>query len=143
MIGKRKNKGGGERKSTATLVLSGAISHNPEKYASRLLEPGGGLRPIGDPPRGLTKAELLCWHEILATCHAGTVFEEDRFVVEEFAKVLAAMKNRKSKKIDAATYARFFKLVAMFGLSPADRSRVSVQPGTGYDENNPFSGLTQ
>lgn len=128
------NRGTG-RKSTKALELSGALAHDPSKYADRLKEPSKGLRPIGDPPSYFTKAQREAWYEVLNTVHAGTVFEEDRFAVEEFAKIRVELRG---SKVSPATYNRFFQFLKLFGLSPADRSRVAVQDNAST-EDNPFN----
>lgn len=128
---------GRQRKSTAELIRSGTLKHDLKKYAARLKEPNAGLRPIGPPPEYFDSEENAAWYEVLHTAHAGTVFEEDRLAVEQFAKALVLVRGGEA---DSTTFNRFLQFLKVFGLTPADRSRVAVQ---GAVEDNPFAGLTQ
>lgn len=112
------------RKPTNVLELKGSFKKDPARGESRANEP----KPegeIGDPPEGLDVDARKCWVEIVGMCHAGTLCAADRLVVEHGARVLAALR-KSADYADTKLMIRLEATLGKLGLTPADRSKVSV-----------------
>lgn len=118
------------RQSSNVLALHGAFKHNPARGRARAAEP----RPtagLGDPPAHLDEAARDAWVELVARAHAGTLCAADAPFLEYAAKVWAQVKA--SDCVSPALGLRFEQVCAKLGMTPADRSRVSVQKPQGAE----------
>lgn len=138
---------GRPRKPTALLELNGAFKHNPDR--ARPNEPKE-LRPLGDPPARLPIEVLPFWREIVDMVIGGVLTYRDRWCVELAARlmwksthaipaeailelaragelgtdVIKAMVARET--ISSSEQATLNRLLASMGMTPADRSKLSV-----------------
>ncbi len=115
---------GRPRKPTNVLSLRGAFKHDPDRGRARQNEPIPDGE-IGDPPGRLSEAEVACWREIVDLAHAGTLCRADRLSVECAARMWAEWVER-GRDVDPRLRKEFLTLLGRFGMSPSDRSKVSV-----------------
>lgn len=114
------------RKPSAVLEASGAFSKNPKRAAARSGEP----RPIAlleSVPSHLKPAAAACFREILEQAHAGVVSVADSVALEVTAELLAEFRSAPAA-FSAAKLTRLMASLSLFGLTPADRSRVAALP---------------
>ena len=128
------------RKPTRLLELSGQLRHNKKRYAGRLNEPQAS-GPLGDPPERLSADEKAAWLELEQIAPAGVLTKADRWLVEICAGIMASLR-RGGIGREGVTNGEVSLLMAglrSMGLTPADRSRVSVPKEA--EEDNPFTEL--
>lgn len=111
------------------LRLVGAFEKNPQRGRARAGEPVGE-GDVGQPPADFTPDEKAAWIEIADTCHAGVFCRADRICVEIASRLLAEYRLAPLTFPDARLL-RLGVLLGSFGMTPADRSRVTV---TGADK---------
>ena len=122
---------GRPRKSTQVLESSGAFRTHPERRRADPETSG----EIGDPPEHLTESEQDTWEEIVKLALPGVLTLHDRVALEIATRLLDEFRTD-SRSFAAARLARLEALLGRFGMTPADRSRVSARLPT---ECNPFA----
>lgn len=127
---------GGSRKPTQLLALTGTLKTNPGRYANRANEPKADVPFPADPPAHLTPAQQKCWREIVDLCHPGVLCAADSLLVEHGAMVLWELRDRRWK-VHPGMMLRLEVVLSKLGMTPADRSRVSVLKGK--EKSNPYS----
>jgi hypothetical protein len=115
-----------QRKPTAILEASGAFEANPKR--ARPDEPNSG-RGVGPAPGHLAEDERAVWDEIVADCAAGVFQSGDRVMLEVLSCLLAEYR-RDRAGFGGRKYQQLTGLLARCGMTPADRSRVTVPRGT-------------
>ena len=112
------------RTPTNILKLRGAGKKNPARMRERENEPkpDGG---IGSAPEHLSDAQQQIWDELVDIIPPGVLGNTDRIWLERTSQLLDASRNRpddwtSSKEKDLIQY------LSRLGMSPADRSKVSV-----------------
>ncbi len=130
------------RKPTNILEMTGALKKNPKRYKDRENEPEN-INAIRKPPAHLSKDEKAAYREIIKLSIPGVLGESDALAVEMAACLL--VKCRGQYEIDgeiihasATEQNQFYKYLNQFAMTPADRSKISVQKKT---EHNPFDDL--
>lgn len=116
---------GRPRTPSNVLALRGAFKNHPERKAERAAEPQV-VDEIGDPPDWFTSEEFMCWHEIVAIAHPGTLSHGDRLIVEHGAQLLAMLRASRWQ-VHPTMLIRWESFLSKLGLTPADRSRVQVR----------------
>jgi len=116
--------------------MRGAFKINPQRRREREHEPVVH-QPIGDPPKTFNDAQLQAWKDIVSMAPRGVLTVADTLAVENASRLLAAERegtnsDSQGRRLDA--------LLGKFGMTPSDRSKVSVsvpasKPG------NPFSQI--
>lgn len=127
---------GRPRTPTNVLDARGAFKKNPNR--ARTDEPSAETQ-LGDAPDFFTLDQVVAWNDIVSTSHAGVFCQADRSAVE-IAAVLYAMFRQDPAGMPAAKLARLDSLIARFGGTPADRSKVTVQKKPAV---NPFAKLVK
>jgi len=122
---------GRPRKSTQLLEASGAFKNHPDR---RRIDPATS-GDIGDPPKHLTQREQDTWKEIVNLAIPGVLTLHDRVAVEMATRLLAEFRTD-SQSFTAAKLARLEAMLGRFGMTPADRSRVSARLPS---QPNPFA----
>lgn len=122
------------RKPTAVLEASGAFRNHPSR--ARGNEPNTG-RGVGPAPEYLGGAERAIWDEIVGNCAPGVFQSSDRLMLKALA-VLEAEFRADPAGFGGRKYERLVALLVKCGMTPADRSRVSVPNG---ETEKPKSGL--
>lgn len=150
------------RKPTSVLELSGAFKKDPQR--KRANEPKE-LRALGDPPDRLPAEAIPFWNELIAIAPRGVLTIADRWAVELAATLMAKAtrdcpsveqvvellkydelltddlkKLLHRQAISAAELATLRSLLAALGMTPADRSKLSVPT---EKPKNPFADLVQ
>lgn len=125
---------GRPRTPSNILDARGAFDKNPNRRRVDEPEPNGD---IGEPPERLTEDQRAAWSEIVSTCANGVLCQSDRIAVE-VAAVLLAMFRADPSGIPGAKLARLDSLMARFGMTPSDRSKVSAPKAKAV---NPFAAL--
>lgn len=112
------------RKPTADLNATGAFERNPAR--SRPHEPNTG-RGIGPAPAHLTDIQRAIWDELVGNCASGVFQSSDRMVMECLC-ILVAQLRANPAGFGGRTWATMQSLLARCGMTPSDRSRVTVSP---------------
>ena len=113
---------GRNRTPTAVLELTGAFKKHPDRKRARSSEPVGS-GPVGDPPKRFDAELRAIWFEITDMIPAGVLAKSDRLALEIACRLV-----RKVFKdtINGAELSTLNSLLARLGMTPADRSKVSV-----------------
>jgi len=124
------------RKPTELLKASGAFIANPERLAARDGEPIV-TDPLGAPPEHLNPHEIQVWREIEAMIPARVATAADALALECLVKL--TLQIRTEEKPTAALFAQALTYMGRFGLTPADRAKMTVPKE--QDEVNPWADL--
>lgn len=116
------------------LDARGAFDKNPNRRRENEPEP---LADIGEVPERLKTDEAEAWAEIVSSGHEGVFCQADRIAVEVASVLLAAFR-ADPIGMPAAKLARLDSLLARFGMTPSDRSKVSAPKKAA---SNPFEKL--
>jgi hypothetical protein len=111
------------RKPTQLLVVEGNL--RPGRHAERALEPVVDI-PLGGPPRGWKPDGKALWWEIANAIPANVATKADRLIVELTCRLVGVMR-KEPANFTSAIAAQLRCCLASLGLTPADRSRVSVR----------------
>jgi hypothetical protein len=125
---------GRPRTPSNILDARGAFDKNPNRRREN--EPDA-VGDVGTHPERFNAGEVLAWNDIVSTCHAGVLCRSDRLAVE-MAAVLYAMFRADPAGMPAAKVARLDSLMARFGMTPSDRSKVTAPK---KEKENPFAAL--
>src|SRR5258708_19161979 len=107
---------------TAILDAKGAFIANPQR--AREAEPQG-KNPLGTPPKYLAADEKKIWKELAKQILPGVAFESDRTAFELLVRLTNKMRtNQMTKTSDMTT---LISICSRFAMTPADRSKVSVE----------------
>lgn len=120
------------RQPTALHVVKGTYRKNPQRKPKDEPQPAG---PIGEPPAALSDDARECWNDIVSEVCAGVLGSSDSVAVEIAAMLLAEMR-RDMAAMPAARLRLLESLLAKFGMTPADRSKVTARSG---DDSGPGS----
>jgi hypothetical protein len=124
------------RTPTAVLETKGSFLRHPERKRARVNEP----RPtgeLGDPPGDLSKQEKVAWRYLASLLAPGVAKNMDRAAMEEVAILRVICKSGQATAAERQLYRNY---LAAFGMTPADRSRVQVEPTAGR-KDDPWSRL--
>lgn len=119
---------GAQRKPTAIHKASGSFLKDPQRGRARSNEPVV-TKKIGKPPISLNIEQKNAWKELVDQAPAGVLTYADRINVEMASRLLADMRDNSedAQEFTGVKYARLQSILASFGMSPADRSRVQVE----------------
>ena len=110
------------RKPTKLLAIQGGL--RATRHRDRENEPEV-IQPLGGPPEGWRIEAKLLWAELSDLLPPGVACKADRIMFETLLRLVARM--RESHEIlTPALAAQIRTACACFGMSPADRSRVSA-----------------
>jgi hypothetical protein len=114
---------GGVRKPTNILKMNGAFDKDPARGRAREGEPEV-TEPLDEtPPESFTEEETRAWKDLIKYAPEGVMKSSDYLAVELASRLLAEIRGGEA---GASTVNRFQVALACFGMTPADRSRVSV-----------------
>jgi phage terminase small subunit len=125
------------RTPTNVLAMRGAFDKDPKRGRSRENEPGS-TGEIGEPPVHLGDGAKVCWREIVAITAPGVLVKSDRMALEIASELMAAKRSTPGGLLHPAMLIRLTSLLASFGMTPADRSKVSAPKQL---KANPFAAL--
>ena len=127
------------RKPTAQLALSGSLNKHPERLAARANEPKPDPK-FGNAPTHLTKAQKKVWKEVVDQIPDGVATKADRLVVEVVVRMTEKMREGTAT---SANYTTLMRGLSQLGMTPADRSKISVTPQeSDATESDPFAEFT-
>ena len=118
------------KKPTRILELSGAFKKNPQRKRERANEPIPD-KPIGDPPTRLTKSQKTVWRELVKQTVPGVLMLPDRALLSVVCILLDQFWRANSgecEKLLAGELTQMMRGLSALGLSPVDRTRISVPP---------------
>ena len=122
------------RKPTKMHIVAGTL--RTTRHRDRENEPEV-IEPLGGPPEGWPIAAKLMWAEIAGYVPADVARRADRVMLEVLIRLVAKMREG-PEAMTPALAAQIRSTCAAFGMSPADRSRVSAPR---LPEVNPFAQL--
>lgn len=125
---------GAPKKPTALRELHGTADRNKQRNNPNEPVP---VRGIGPCPGHLPAAMNPIWDEIVGTMYAGVLGEADRVALEAMVRLVYLMRT----DFDAMTAAQLNQLtglLARFGMTPSDRTKIVVPKG---EKKNPFEGF--
>ena len=96
--------------------------NHPERKAARAGEPQP-TEDLGKAPAYMTAAQKKIWAELEGLVVPGLLTKQDRWVVEMATVLMSKIRSGEAKPQEIST---FTSLLSKMGLSPADRSKVSV-----------------
>ena len=120
------------RKPTNLHVVQG--TYRKDRHGNRGSEPEI-IEPLGGPPEGWPIAAKLLWAELSDLIPAGVAGKSDRLTFELLCRLVGTMRSG-TEALTPALAAQIRTTCAVFGLSPADRSRVSAPR---LPKENPFA----
>lgn len=121
------------RKPTAVHMLTGAMEHNPARFADRANEPRI-TTPLGPPREGMEPEARAAWHEIERL--APWLTQADRLAVEMAACLLVQFRVAGVRDMPPQNMSRLETLLGRLGLTPSDRSKVAMPAAPARE--NPF-----
>jgi phage terminase small subunit len=124
------------RKPTAVLEAAGAFKLNPDRGRDRALEPQG-VGELGGPPDWLQPELVNIWLELSAVLPKGVGTATDRQAFSVLCRY--TVEQRTLGMLESKDASQYLKLLSVFGMTPADRSRIKLPPQV--EEENAFAGL--
>lgn len=112
------------RTPSNVLTLRGSDKKHPERARARSNEPKPD-EEIGPAPGHLPSAARICWDEIVRLAHPGTLCSSDRLIVEHGSQLLSELR-ASDWKVHPTLLIRWEGFLAKLGMTPSDRSKVSV-----------------
>lgn len=112
------------RPSTPTAILDakGSFAKNPSRRRPDEPKPN---KPIGAPPKELTPEERKQWKRLAAQIPPGVLFESDRLAFSILVRLAARFWAREA--MTGVETQQMISLMAKFAMTPADRSKVTVE----------------
>lgn len=122
------------RTPSAVLEARGAFDKDPARRRDDFA--AGEFEPT--PPTYFKQHQKDAWNEIVAALPATVLQATDRMAVELAARLIAQFRKLPDSQVTSAQVAQIRTALAVLGMTPADRSRVS---GKKQDPVNPFAGM--
>lgn len=128
---------GRPRTPTRILNARGAFKNHPNRAKDRANEPVD-LPPLGECPSSFNESERKAWGDIVKVDVAGVLTAQDYLSVEIAAQLLAQTRETQIVTNDVtgeryalpglsdARHAQLIGLLGKFGMTPSERSKVSV-----------------
>jgi len=110
------------------MELSGSFKGRPGRKAQRQAEPVP-IAGAGSPPRHLTTDQKKVWREIIKKTPEGVITAMDRCSLEIVCVLLDRFRQAnsgKAERLQGAELSALMRGLASLGMTPADRSKVSV-----------------
>jgi hypothetical protein len=126
------------RSATKALKARGSFLKHPERQRARSREPKPS-GPLGPPPDELKASQKKVWRELAAIIPEGVADASDRWSFE----VLVCLMGKFRRGISlGGEVSQMLSLLAKFGMTPVDRSRVAARPEPAGKIQNPWDKLT-
>lgn len=110
------------RTPTAVLDARGAFINHPER--KRESEPQDD-RPLGGPPKYLTKSQKKVWKELATQLMPGVGKFSDRTPFEMLVRLTDRL--RQGLMTKSADMLALIQICGRFGMTPVDRSKIAVE----------------
>jgi hypothetical protein len=111
------------RKPVGLHVIEGTY----RKDRHGLPTPSWLAEPLGAPPADWLPAAKALWHELAALVPAGVATKHDRVTFELLVRMLAMVREAPDA-LSPAMAAQIRASAGAFGMSPADRAKLSAPP---------------
>ena len=123
---------GRNRLPIAVQDAKGYFEHNPDRFpeGSEALEEAA---PLEVPPARLSEPERDIWREVAAALVPGVLKVSDARAFESMVRLIY---KEQEGTIEIGERGQLIKLYSLFGMTPADRSKIQV-------EKKPQSSLTK
>lgn len=118
---------------TAIKEARGSYKNHPERRNENEMQPLGGIGPAPDHAGAYAET----WDEIVKAMPPGVLGNTDRIAIEMLCKLVVKMRFD-FEHMNAAEMTRLETLLARFGMTPADRTKITVPKG---EKKNPFEGM--
>lgn len=118
------------RTPSNVLEMSGAHKRHPERKRKHEPVPKAG---IGPAPAAWDENLRKAWDEVVAITPAGVLGDSDRIALEVLVRLLVEYREN-PKSFTTSRLTPLVSLLSRFGLTPADRTRISVPSGKGGNE---------
>jgi len=112
------------RTSSRVLKARGSHLRHPERARARAKEPKY-TGPLGAPPKEMRAGHRRLWSELADLVPAGVAEHSDRWTFEVLVCLMAKFRSGMAL---GGEVSQLLSLLAKFGMTPSDRSRVSVAP---------------
>lgn len=122
------------RTPSAVLEARGAFDKDPARRRDDF--EAGVFDPT--PPTYFKAHQKAVWNEIVAALPANVLQATDRMAVELAARLIAHFRKLPDDEVTSAQVAQIRTALAVLGMTPADRSRVSAKK---EDPVNPFADM--
>lgn len=103
--------------------LSGATAKNPQRYKG---EPPKSAMPLGEAPEYLSSGAQEAWFEISTYAPPNVLTGADRLMLEMACELTAEFREE-PRKFNSSKMAQLVGMLARFGMSPADRQKLSIE----------------
>lgn len=124
------------RQPTQLHVVKNTGKKHPERMRDREDEPVPSAG-IGPAPKHLSAQARKAWCQVVETVAPGVLGNSDRLSLEILSNLIAEYRKWK-EEFPASRLTQLISLCGRFGLTPSDRSKISVPKGHG---KNPFGGF--
>ena len=127
------------RVSTEVLATKGAFEKDPARGRARAGEP----KPVGDlgqPPKILNAKQKRIWREFEPLVPAGVADSSHRMV---FELLICLMTRLREGLATGGEKKQIESLLSKMGMTPSDRSRVSVRKDQDEPEHDPLAEFIQ
>lgn len=116
--------------------MTGRDKHDPQRYRGRAKEPQPvvGLR---EAPGYLDDIKRGIWDELCGQIALGVLTEQDTLAFEVLVNMVDEYRTNPAR-MSATKLMVLIGLIARFGMTPADRTRIKVVDGPDV-KSNPFS----
>lgn len=128
------------KKPMALRELHGTANRNKQRNNTNAPKPKRG---IGPPPEHLSAAQARAWDYLVSVMFEGVLGESDRPTMEILACLFARFRavnydDLEAKTLSGTELAMLQKIMASYGMSPADREKITVEK---QEEKNPFAQI--
>jgi phage terminase small subunit len=120
------------RTPSAVLEARGAFAKDPARRREDFA--AGDFDP--NPPEYFQPYQVAVWDEIVGVLPATVLQATDRMAVELASRLVANFRQQPDAGVTSAQVAQIRTVLAVLGMTPADRSRVSAKKET---PTNPFA----
>lgn len=122
-------------KTREQAIADGTYKLHPERFPER----PKSEYAVGDAPDHCTDEVKAVWNEIRHYAAQGVLTGGDRFALEIAATILAEFR-QDPNSCPSSKVSQMVNLLARFGLTPADRSKLAPKDD-GTKPKNPFGAL--
>lgn len=112
------------RTSTRVLKARGSHVRHPERARARAREPKF-TGPLGAPPEKMRPLHRELWFELATIVPPGVAEHSDRWTFEVLVCLMAKFREHRAL---GGEVSQLLSLLAKFGMTPSDRSRVNAAP---------------
>lgn len=121
------------RTPTNVLELRGAYKKDPQRKRKNEPKPAAGIGKFSDGPVDLPEI----WDEVVAQTVPGVMTVSDRIALEALCRLIADIRNNPAE-LSVGKITAMVSLLGRFGLTPADRSKVTIPEEKPEDEWDGF-----